>query len=369
MNKRRIAFKETRDRKIERHYARLCDAQTQDEPIAALDGQSDVPQICSYGYRTFDRQWVLSDSRLGDFMRPELWRSHSRKQVYMTGLLTDVLGFGPAAVATADIPDLHHFHGRGAKDVVPLWRDAHANQPNVTTGLLEAIGAVNGMPLSAEQLFAYAYGVLVQPSYVDRFWEELELPPPRLPITKDPGLFRRVAEHGAHLLHVHTFGERFSRPDGERSPPHGMARCTNEVSSETYPQDYTYDPLSEVLFVGEGRFEPVSHKVWNYSVSGLQIVKSWLDRRKLKPTGRKSSPLDEIRPERWEFTEELLRLLWVLEETVELQPRGADLLEEVCASELFSREELPTPGNDERKPPRLRPKEAGQAEFDSAESD
>ena len=56
-------------------------------------------------------------------------------------------------------------------------------------------------------------------------------------------------------------------------------------------------------------------------------------------------------PERWEFAEELLQLLWVLEETVRLQPEGAALLDEVCASELFTADELPTPTDAERQPP------------------
>ena len=91
--------------------------------------------------------------------------------------------------------------------------------------------------------------------------------------------------------------------------------------------------------------------VWHYSVSGLQVVKSWLGYRSLERKGKKSSPLDAIRPERWDFTEELLELLWVLEATIELQPQGATLLAEVCASPLFSASELPQPTAEARKPP------------------
>ena len=31
-------------------------------------------------------------------MRPDLWRAHSNKQVYIVGFLTEVLGHGPAVV-------------------------------------------------------------------------------------------------------------------------------------------------------------------------------------------------------------------------------------------------------------------------------
>ena len=95
-------------------------------------------------------------------------------------------------------------------------------------------------------------------------------------------------------------------------------------------------------------------------MSGLQVVKSWLNYRKLVPSGRKSSPLDEIRPERWTFGEELIELLWLLEATIALEPEGVTLLDEVCASPLFSADDLPTPTNEERKPPNVAPREGEQ---------
>ena len=345
-------FKETRDRKISGRYPPLMPATVRAPSIASLCGKPSSPATARYGFRSFDRQWVIADSRVGDFMRPELWRAHSNEQVYMTSLLTETLGCGPCTVVTADLPDLHYFCGRGAKDVIPLWRDIAANQPNVTKGLLEALSAAHKTPVSAEKLFEYTYGILAQPTYVQRFWDELELPPPRLPITKDAELFQRVAEHGMRLVYLHTYGERFGGPRDDGSVPQGKARCAKAVSLEQYPKDFSYHPDTRVLFVGDGEFSPVGPDVWEYSVSGLQVVKSWLDRRKLERSGRKSSPLDEIRPERWEFTEELLELLWVLEATLALQPEGAALLDEVCSSKLFTKDELPVPSDEERQAPK-----------------
>ena len=279
---------------------------TEKQPrISQLSSTAAVPYVSRYSYRSFDRQYVFADARLLDRPGPPLWSAHDDKQLYMTSLLTAVMGHGPAAVATADIPDLHHFCGRGAKDVIPLWRDADATEPNVTDGLLEDISAVHGATISAERLFAYAYGILSQPEYVRRFWDELELPPPRLPITKDSDLLARVADHGERLLQLHTY----------RSVPQGEARCTKPVSLDEYPAGFHYDPATKTLRVGDGEFAPVVPAVWSYSVSGLQVVKSWLNYRKLVPSGRKSSDLDKIRPERWTFGEELIKLLWLLEAT------------------------------------------------------
>jgi hypothetical protein len=66
-------------------------------------------------------------------------------------------------------------------------------------------------------------------------------------------------------------------------------------------------------------FGPVAPEVWEFEISGLKAVQSWLGYRMKKRAGKKSSPLDDIRPERWtpKMTDELLELLWVLEATLD----------------------------------------------------
>ena len=152
-----------------------------------LSSMAVAPYVSRYSYRPLDRQYVFADSRLLDRPGPPIWAVHGDKQAYITSLLSEVIGGGPASMATAEIPDLHHFRGSfGGKDVIPLWRDAEATQPNITSGLTEYISDAQNETTTPERLFAYAYGLLAQPDYVRRFWEELELPPPRLPITRSP---------------------------------------------------------------------------------------------------------------------------------------------------------------------------------------
>ena len=346
-------FKETRDRRITSEPPPLPGHERQ-PPISTLGPGDPVPEIAPYAFRSFDRQFFLRDARVGDRNRPPLHLSHGPKQAYITGMLTGVIGTGPVVTAAAEIPDRHHFRGSySGKDVIPLYRDADATEPNVTGGLLERIGEAHGNTPRAERLFAYAYGVLAQPAYTERFWDELEQPPPRLPITKDAALFARVADLGERLLHLHTYAERFRAP-GRVDVPQGEARCTKDVGT-SLPRDHSYDEEERVLRVGEGEFGPVAPEVYRYSVSGFQVVKSWLDRRKLQRSGRKSSDLDKIRPERWTFTQDFVQLLWVLEETLRLQPEGAELLAEVCASDVFSAADLPTPTAEERRAPAAGP--------------
>ncbi len=328
------------------------------QPIQDITPSSPVPRVARYAHRSFDRKWILADGRLFRTPSQPLWIAYSEEQVYLTSLLTDKLGNGPAATVTANIPDLHHFHGRGGKDVVPLWRNASETEPNVTTGLLDHLAQVYEQSVSPEDFFAYCYAILAGPEYTQHFAEDLATSSPRIPLTADVSLFYQGVELGRRLVWLHTYGARFV-PEGEQAGtvPSGRARAVRPVpvTAEGYPNDFHWDEAAETLHVGEGTFAPISRAVWEFEVSSLRPVKSWLGYRMREPAGRKSSPLDEIRPREWpaEFTEELLELLWVLEHTVDMSSDLATFLEAVIQGNVLPAEDLPTPTENQRKAPEI----------------
>lgn len=150
--------------------------------------------------------------------------------------------------------------------------------------------------------------------------------------------------------------ERFV-PEGHRAGrvPQGAARYLRPIpqTAAGYPEHHSYDPVTRELRVGEGAFGPVAPGVRAYEVSGLDVIGSWLDYRLRDGAGRRSSPLDDVRPSVWPetFTTELLELLWVLERTVALGPQLDDVLEAVVAGPTIPSVDLPEPTGEERKPP------------------
>lgn len=329
-------------------------------PIVDLAQGTPAPDVTRFAFRSFDRQYVFNDARLIDRPGPPLWQAHGERQVYVTSLLTtSPFGSGPALTACAAIPDLHHFSGRGAKDAIPLYRTADASRANILPGLLEILGGAYQCSVSPVDFLAYVYGALAQPCFTARFAEELDTKELRVPITRDAALFERVRAIGARLLWLHTYGERFV-PEGEqfgRVPP-GAARCTQAVPGDAdgYPDSFTYDDATRTLHVGSGEFAPVAPDVFGFEVSGLKVVQSWLNYRMKSGAGRKSSPLDDIRPARWTsaFTTELLELLWVLEATVATYPEQEALLKAVVEGACFQADDLPPAPDDVRRPPRVR---------------
>ena len=353
---RAAAFREDPDRRVDREYKVSLGEQSDPKPIDQLPSDASMPEALQYGYRSFDRQYLIVDGRLVSRLRPPLWHSQSESQIFLTGLLTRPLGPGPALTATALVPDLHHFSGRGGKDAIPLYRTADSTEPNVTPRLLDLLSTRYGREVDALAFAAYVYGVLAHPAFAEQFSAHLDTRVIRVPITQDRSLFERVRSCGAQLLWLHTYGKRCV-PDGEqpsRVPP-GAARCTEPIQSRklAYPESFAYDSRNGALRVGSGVIAPVPATVWDFKVSGLSVVRSWLSCRMARGGGRKSSALDEIRPQHWSvaFTKELLELIWILEATTEGYKDQTQLFQRVVESECFAADELPETPDWMRLPP------------------
>lgn len=148
--KRKPLFKESRDRKVTWRPANKLLVSVFELTSAATE-----PPIGRYAFRSFDRQYGILDPRFGDYLRGELQKTLGA-QCFFTTLLTTPLGFGAALTVSSDLPDLHHFRGSfGGKDVIPLYHDAAGVEPNVTAGLLDALGKEYGATPAAEDLAAY----------------------------------------------------------------------------------------------------------------------------------------------------------------------------------------------------------------------
>jgi hypothetical protein len=350
---RKKLFKETRDRKISGKYETFDGSVV--APLADVKPGAPLPSLERYCYRAFDRHYAFVDNRLGDYVRPPLIKARSAKNVFFASLITKMLGVGPAMIVTSDLPDLDVFCGRGGKDVIPLYCDASGTKPNVTHGLLDALGRELGFTPSAEDLAAYVYAVLGGQSYTRRFWNELETPGPRVPLTKDRATFAQVAKLGRKLIWLQTYAERFRGEGRGEEIPQGEATTVKGISSDTecYPTEYSYDSTKQEITVGDGRFGPVAPGVWDFEVSGLKVVQSWLGYRMKKRAGKKSSALDDIRPERWtaRMSDEFLELLWVLESTQAMEPELAKALDKIVAGPCFTAAELPMPRPEEHKAP------------------
>lgn len=357
--KRAKAFIETRDRLAA--SSAPGDTSKQFTGIVDLKSNAAIPRLLRYCYRTLDRQWCLADERLADFIRPSLVRTLGPRQLFAATLMSKPLGSGPAISVTNCLPDMDIFCNRGAKDIIPLWRNSAGDQPNVTEGVLSTLATRLGTEVKTEDLFCYCIAILAGPTYTSTFAAELARPGIRIPLTEDISVFLRGVRLGAKIVWLQTFGEYWignaaNRPNAIT----GLARLTTPIpdSEDQYPREFSYEEASQTLIVGGGSITRVPSIVFQYSVSGFKVVQSWLRYRMAERGGRarresSRSTLDEIRPRRWTFTDELLQLLWVVEGCVALWPELALLLEGAAAGEQIEARSLPKPTTMEQKGPEL----------------
>jgi hypothetical protein len=293
---------------------------------------------------------------------PALWDCCSDHQIYLTAFREEKPTSGPALTFTELIPDLHHYKGSFGGRVYPLWRDEKAQQPNLPPSLLPLINKKYRARVSAEDLIAYIAAVAAHPAYTAKFQDDLSTPGLRIPLTADSKLFAEAAKLGRRVLWLHTFGERMIDPKHGRptGPPRLAAASMPTIpkegaissSPELMPDTINYDAGKQRLLVGHGFIEKVPLAVWQYEVSGKQVLLQWFSyRKKLRERPiigdrRPPSPLGDIQPDHWlpEYTTELLNVLNVLGLLVELEPMQADLLGRICAGPLISDAELKAAG-------------------------
>jgi hypothetical protein len=309
-----------------------------------------------YGFRSFDRQWIIPDYRLLNRPNPTIWKTHSTRQVYLTGPHDRTPTNGPALTFTALIPDLHHYHGRGGR-AFPLWANARATEPNIQPAMLTRLSEVYGHAVLAEDVIAYLAAVAANPAYTRRFGPNLVRPGLRIPLTGDPTLFEEALRLGREVIWLHTFGERFADPMAgpparpprlAQSPPRIPADGAIPSDPEHMPDTISYDTTNRRLWIGSGHIDNVPPEVWTYEVSGKQVLTQWFSYRRHNRERpqigdrRTPSPLGDVQPDAWpaEYTTELLNVLHVLGRLIALEPAQADLLERICAGPTLSDEAL-----------------------------
>ncbi|MEU9097417.1 type ISP restriction/modification enzyme [Streptomyces sp. NPDC048361] len=345
-----LLFKETRDRHLGKRVVGLPGFPHPDRGIGE-DPRTRPPRL-RIARRSFDRQWLIADNRVLDFPRPDLWESLQPGQVFLNQQSSHEISSGPALMATALLPDTHHFNGRGGRVHPVLHPDGSANVP---TGLLRYLARALGLDeLTAHDLAAYAVAIAGHSGFTERFTEELLTPGVRLPLTRDPALWSEAVRVGRAFLWAATYGDAGAPPAEHGSGRPSVAFPAGDPRQVRYetgigscvPDTLGYDAETATLRVGPGAFTGVPPDVWNFEVGGMNVIKKWFGYRKASPASRKTSPLDDIHVTSWpsEWTEELIDLLSVLRRLVDLAPAQQALTTKIVGAPVVTVADLTSAG-------------------------
>ncbi len=153
-----------------------------------------------------------------------------------------------------------------------------------------------------EDIFHYAYAIFHAPSYRERYAEFLKLGFPRVPITSDAMLFRRLCGRGRRLVGLHTLREHgldtvdFDVPGDNvveqvvYVPPKAaaagkgksrVARQAQLASGVTEAvEGLAAGPAGRVYINRKQYFDGILPVVWGFRIGGYQVCEKWLkDRR------------------------------------------------------------------------------------------
>ncbi|MEV4142494.1 type ISP restriction/modification enzyme [Amycolatopsis sp. NPDC049691] len=342
-----LLFKESPDCNLRRVGPRIPGYENSRRPFA--DERGVPPAPTRVGFRSFDRQWLIPDSRLLARPRPALWGVVSDRQIFVVEQHSHDIGSGPGLVFSGLIPDMDYFMGHHGGRVLPLYRDSAGHDPNLAPSLLQFLSSRLDVDVTPDDLVAYLAAVVAHPAFTTRFAADLKTPGIRVPLTRRPELWMEAVRIGREIVWLHTYGQRFVDASAGRRPGSPKMRAARPVvrvgipdTEDGMPERIGYDETTRTLHVGDGRVSPVSPSVWNYRVAGMLVVKHWFGYRKKSPSGNRKSPLDDLVATTWTptMTTELLELLNVLELCVAVEPRQAALLDDIMAGPLLTVDDL-----------------------------
>lgn len=121
--------------------------------------------------------------------------------------------------------------------------------------------------VAPEDFFAYAYAILFCPGYRTRYDAFLKRGFPRVPLTSNVSLFKKLAVMGNGLINLHLM-----RGTGSTLPPYPIAG-DNKVEKIEFKSARIYINATQY-------FDGVSESVWDYTIGAYQVAEKWLkDRR------------------------------------------------------------------------------------------
>lgn len=357
-------FKETRDTKITEGKKPLPGSDTFQGSLESLNEQiarefiPDTPNIVQVGYRSFDRQYILADSRLLHMPSPKLWEHRVPKQIFIVEQHARHPQAGPGLYFDAFIPDMNAFNNRGGR-AHPVLNVSGAS--NLTESAAQMLRERFGDNAPGDLVY-YLAALTGHPGYVRTFDEPLQQAGIRVPLTADPALWERAVQLGKQVVWLHTYGERgeplpgmkylHQIPEGADyvlpTPTVDMGRTMPEKKPSFSPNpvnslsEEENNPVMGTVSFGQARCENVEKRVFDYTIGGNQVLGLWAKYRLKKPVVRRSSSLNDIVQREWPeaWSEEYERLLYTLTHLVHLEPAQEKLLDEVLAGEQIFREEF-----------------------------
>jgi len=190
---------------------------------------------------------------------------------------------------------------------------AKKRAPNVRADLLAVLADAHKKEPTPEEVFFYIYAILHSNTYRAKYAEFLKIDFPKVPFTRESGLFKNMAKLGQRLVTLHLM-----KPVGSiRESPLQKPIARFQGQGDNRVEKPRYDEKEELVHINEDQyFEGVTNQVWEYQIGGYQVCLKWLKDRK----GRSLSVDD---------AKHYCRTVTALQRTIEVQEEIDEIYPEV----------------------------------------
>jgi hypothetical protein len=255
-------------------------------------------------YRPFDFRWLYYDvgltSRPAEKVMKHLLAGENvgfittRQTKEEFGVLASSLIAGHKSCAAYDINTVFplYLYANGESEAqIELVAHENGRRPNLSAKFVEEIAETVGLKFISvgrgdlkktfgpEDVFNYAYAVFHSQSYRERYIEFLKLDFPRVQITWQSDLFRKLCKFGSRLVELHTL-----RVAGDVDICFDVPG-SNQVEQAIYISKEQEDKAKGIrrgrVYINASQyFEGISPAVWPMRIGGYQVCEKWLKDRK-----------------------------------------------------------------------------------------
>jgi hypothetical protein len=255
-------------------------------------------------YRPFDFRWLYYD--IGLTSRPaEKVMKHfiagenvgfitTRQTKEEFGVLASSLIAGHKSCAAYDINTVFplYLYANGESEAqIELVAHENGRRPNLSAKFVEEIAETVGLKFipdgrgdlkktfGPEDIFNYAYAVFHSQSYRDRYIEFLKLDFPRVQITWQSDLYKKLCKLGSRLVELHTLREAGDVDISFDVPGSNLVEQAIYVGKEQEDKAKGIR-RGQVYINADQYFESISPAVWQMRIGGYQVCEKWLKDRK-----------------------------------------------------------------------------------------
>ncbi len=252
--------------------------------------------ILKVAYRPFDWRWSYFTDLAIDRPRKELLKHVAGRDTLCINVTRQTKASNWRHAVVTDVPAPAVFvELKDGSTVFPLYLfDDEINgtngdlfkgrHPNLSRKFLDRLAKELGLPqekqyglpkgITPEDIFHYFYAVFHAPGYRERYADFLKRDFPRVPLTADLKLFRKLAAKGRELVALHLLKDE-DVPQIKRLVTKFRKAGTNMV------ERVEYDPVTRHVKINDQQyFEGVPPEAWDFHIGGYQVCEKWLKDRK-----------------------------------------------------------------------------------------